>query len=61
MVPMQGQFIWTKYMLDELSTKDEPWTPAEIQASLPEGLHGVFRHILSKLEVRAAFEFTVTS
>ncbi|KAF5837916.1 hypothetical protein DUNSADRAFT_3698 [Dunaliella salina] len=46
----QGQFIWAKYAFDELSSKEGLWTPAEMEAALPSGLSGVFRHVMGVLE-----------
>lgn len=53
MVWAQGQFIWAKYAFDELSAREGLWTPADIQKTLPSGLYGVYRLILSTLQVRA--------
>lgn len=49
---MQGLFVWVKFAFDKLGTKDGLWSPSEMQQALPEGLHGVFRHVLGLVEVR---------
>jgi len=53
----QGQLIWAKFAFDALSSKDGLWTPAEMEAALPSGKDGVYRHIMTVLQVRASFIF----
>ena len=53
----QGQLIWAKFAFDALSSKDGLWTPAEMEAALPSGKDGVYRHVMTVLQVRASFIF----
>jgi hypothetical protein len=46
----QGQFIYSKYLFDDLAARHSAWTLDELQASLPDGLAGFFRHALVELE-----------
>ncbi|KAF5838041.1 WD40-repeat-containing domain protein [Dunaliella salina] len=46
----EGQFIWAKFAFDQLRGRVGCWTPAEMEAELPSGLSGMYRHIMEVLQ-----------
>lgn len=49
----QGQFIYTKYLFDDLGSKAGCWSLGELETTLPDGLTGFFAHTLAELETAA--------
>lgn len=49
----QGQFIYTKYLFDDLAAQSSVWSLDQLQSALPEGLSGFFAHTLSDIQAAA--------